>query len=55
MAVDSRPQFKIEQEIGERVVAAADQLASFAPDLEASFPFELDDNEFTITIRRSPK
>lgn len=50
-----RPQFMIAEEIGHRVIEAADQLSDFAPDLEATFPFELDDEEFVITIRKAPK
>jgi len=49
---EERPSFMIAEEIGERVIQAADQLTRFAPDLEASFPFELDDNDFILTIKR---
>lgn len=53
--MNERPQFLIEEEIGQRVVEAADQLSKFAPDLEASFPFELDDVEFILTVKRKPQ
>jgi hypothetical protein len=53
-AGEGRPQFMVAEEIGERVIEAADQL-QFAPDLHASFVFELDDQSYTLTISRHPK
>lgn len=44
-----RPSFEIAQELGEAVMDAADKLL-FAPELEASFPFELDDNKYICKI-----
>ena len=50
-----RPQSEIAEEIGERVIEASDQLNDFAPDLEATFPFEIDGEQFVIAIRKVPK
>lgn len=44
-----RPAFNIAQELGEAMMNAADKLL-FAPELEASFPFELDDNKYICKI-----
>lgn len=44
-----RPSFEIAQELGEAMMDAADKLL-FAPDLEASFPFELDGNKYVCKI-----
>jgi hypothetical protein len=51
--MNKRPASVIAAEIGERVMEAADHLMTFAPDLEAKLPFELDGKKFTLTIRRA--
>lgn len=47
-----RSEAELAEEIGQRVIGAADDLTAFAPDLEATFPFEIDDKPFSIIIRR---
>lgn len=48
----TRPEADLAEAIGQRVIGAADDLTAFAPDLEATFPFEIDDKPYTVIIRR---
>jgi hypothetical protein len=45
---------EIAQELGEAMMNAADKLL-FVPELEASFTFELDDNNYICKIIMEPK
>lgn len=42
-------------EIGERVIGAADSIKLFAPDMEATFPFDLDDESYVVVVKRDPR
>jgi len=52
---DLRPQSEIAEEIGQRVIEAADSIRKYVPDCQAIINFTLDGADYIAIVRDKPR